>query len=501
MFLYSYYTQVQYFTRGRCVDQLAMQNTIVGVFAAILAVTSAVSPGFQTALTEKAFGYIVQVGIPILEQQLSSLNIPDISGSADTPIGTIDYDLTSILLSGLQIPSATLVTSSSGLLLQASGIYAHATANWHYRERSWPNVADSGSADVSIGSVSLNVDVVIGADSKGHATLSAQSCSINIGSLDVTFHGGASWLYNLFSRYIADDLKGSLNTQICQAAVSAINTQGNAALESLPVIVAIDKTSEINYELLQPPIFTSGYLQTDHKGEFFSIANPVEAPFTPSPIPQPTDASRMMYIWLTDYIANTAGFVYQQAGSLQVLITPNMVPSFLPYQLNTSYFQNLIPELYAKYPNQLMELFLNATKPPTLDIVPGSANFTIPGEVVVSVIMSDGSLQVAFVLGMVVYTDVSLAVVTRGSNQVVTANVTFLSAAISLDFSNIGQFNVSLLQDVANLLCTQFIIPVVNKYTAAGLPIPVIDGVSLLNADVEFGQDYAVVATDFSYNP
>ena len=48
-----------------------------------------------------------------------------------------------------------------------------------------------------------------------------------------------------------------------------------------------------------------------------------------------------------------------------------------------------------------MELFLNATKPPTLDIVPGSAKFTIPGEVVVSVIMSDGSLQVAFVLGMV----------------------------------------------------------------------------------------------------
>ena len=48
-----------------------------------------------------------------------------------------------------------------------------------------------------------------------------------------------------------------------------------------------------------------------------------------------------------------------------------------------------------------MELYLNATKPPTLDIVPGSANFTIPGEVVVSVIMSDGSLQVAFVLGMV----------------------------------------------------------------------------------------------------
>lgn len=36
---------------------IAMQKKVVGVFAAILAVASAVSPGFQTALTEKAFGY------------------------------------------------------------------------------------------------------------------------------------------------------------------------------------------------------------------------------------------------------------------------------------------------------------------------------------------------------------------------------------------------------------------------------------------------------------
>lgn len=42
------------------------------------------------------------------------------------------------------------------------------------------------------------------------------------------------------------------------------------------VIVAIDKTSEINYELLQPPIFTSGYLQTDHKvnGDTQSLSIP-----------------------------------------------------------------------------------------------------------------------------------------------------------------------------------------------------------------------------------
>jgi len=32
-----------------------------------------------------------------------------------------------------------------------------------------------------------------------------------------------------------------------------------------------------------------------------------------------------MYVWLTDYIANTAGFVYQEAGFLQYNITPSTV--------------------------------------------------------------------------------------------------------------------------------------------------------------------------------
>lgn len=40
------------------------------------------------------FSAVCQVAVPILEEQLSSLSIPDISGSADSPIGKIDYHLT-----------------------------------------------------------------------------------------------------------------------------------------------------------------------------------------------------------------------------------------------------------------------------------------------------------------------------------------------------------------------------------------------------------------------
>ena len=53
--------------------------------------------------------------------------------------------------------------------------------------------------------------------------------------------------------------------KVCDAAKSAIDTQGNAALESVPVVEVIDSTSEIDYRLLEKPTFTTEYMATIHK--------------------------------------------------------------------------------------------------------------------------------------------------------------------------------------------------------------------------------------------
>ena len=52
----------------------------------------------------------------------------------------------------------------------------------------------------------------------------------------------------------------------------------------------------------------------------------MEAPFTPPPLPPVEDVdNKMVYLWLTEYIANTASWVYQEAGILKYNITPDMV--------------------------------------------------------------------------------------------------------------------------------------------------------------------------------
>ena len=58
------------------------------------------------------------------------------------------------------------------------------------------------------------------------------------------------------------------------------------------------------------------------------MTNPEEYPFKPSPLPPVSDgdySDKMTYVWMTDYVANSAAVVYQKAGLMSYTITDDMV--------------------------------------------------------------------------------------------------------------------------------------------------------------------------------
>ena len=78
------------------------------------------------------------------------------------------------------------------------------------------------------------------------------------------------------------------------------------------------------------------------QGEFLLVHNPVDVPFSPSLLPNITSSrqNRMLYLWVTDYVANSAGYIFQKAGILRHTITPNMVYTFSVffYEINHELF-------------------------------------------------------------------------------------------------------------------------------------------------------------------
>ena len=82
----------------------------------------------------------------------------------------------------------------------------------------------------------VNFDI---GEKEGVPTLTITSCSSTVGDVDFKFHGGASWLYNLFKHYVEETLKKSL-----QANVSGSDTAGHAS-QSLAVAYSAQNSAAL----------------------------------------------------------------------------------------------------------------------------------------------------------------------------------------------------------------------------------------------------------------
>lgn len=409
-------------------------------------------------------------------------------------------------IQSLALPTSSLTPGSNGLTLKASGISAKTGGHINVNDgNDFPHISASTDLDITFSGVAFSVSILFGNDSSGRATAKTSGCSASVGDAQVHFHGGSSWIYKVVDA-IADFggmLKDNFAPTFCKGVTDAINNQLNHAIESAPVIVKVDKWAEVNYALIQHPVYTNTSVATLHKGEFESLSHPTEAPFSPPPLPPITesDTSKMMYIWLTEYVVNTAGLVYHETGFLAYNITPDKVPKDIPIQLNTSSFRGLIPALYNKYPDMAMLLTVKTTKPPQMQIYPKSANLTGVGEVNVQVITPSKTVQSAFTMGLTVYMNAYAWVHPNGTTQVISANITLLRFTFDLVSSNIGNISLAELNQAVELLVNLFVIPAANVYGQRGLEIPLMDGISFVNPSVSFGEGYVLVSSDINYKP
>ncbi|WP_411026651.1 hypothetical protein, partial [Salmonella sp. s54395] len=106
------------------------------------------------------------------------------------------------------------------------------------------------------------------------------------------------------------------------------------------------------------------------------------------------------FMWMTDFVANSAGYVLQNAGYFHYNVTQDKIPAGSDISLNTSQFalKFLIPQLSKLYPDMMMQLNLNMTQPPDVSISPDTVGSTVTGDVVAYVIQPNKTLTYLFTL-------------------------------------------------------------------------------------------------------
>jgi len=343
--------------------------------------------------------------------------------------------------------------------------------------------------------VSLIVDILF-TSKNGEPACNVINCVVSISGFDIKIHGGASWLYNLFVDVFSGQIKDAVQNALQTEIQNEINDQANQALSTLPIEENVNSWLEIDFALLSNPIFTSSYVTNAHKGEFFDISRPEEAPFIAAPLPD-SITSDMLQMFVTDYLVNSFLFSSCEDGKLHVTVNNSEVPADSPIQLNTTsaVWGSIAPGLPKLYPNNLMELFINATTTPRASFSTDGADIVALGDICVNVI-ANGDVVNAFTLNVTVHCSGDAGI--SGTN--LTAHLNYLYTNISLKSSNVGNVIVEAMNELMDFLITAML-PLVNQLIGDGFVLPTIDGITLNDPTIGWGAGYLYVSTDITYTP
>ncbi|XP_066289932.1 bactericidal permeability-increasing protein-like isoform X1 [Branchiostoma lanceolatum] len=505
---------------------LCALTLLLAVVAAVFHGVHGQNPGLKAKVTEFGLTYGMKVFLSLLKDRAQEIKIPNQSGRADVVIGKVDYQFTNIKMTAFNIGGTSLpVVPREGLRLRANGVSASLNGDWHYSAKvAFIPIRDGGTLGLSISDVSLDVVMRLGKDAQDRPTISVGSCSAHIGDVSVKFHGGASWLYNLFKGAIENTIKNQLNSELCKSVSKAINEDVEKSFAQIRVLEPVGKFADLDLGLLEAPSFQTNFMELPLKGAVVPRDSSITVPVSPGPIPEVPETSRMIYLYGSEYVGNAIANIYHKAGQLRHVLKPKDIPKDLPFKLNTTYLAGLVPKVGELYPDMGIELVLNTSLPPHLSIRPGHATLTGYGNVHVYATPQNKpaiylfSINVTMdlgaevkLIGELLYGNVSMdpnkiKITTFGSTvgPVPTFGLDFAIRALcqatvpwintfALDSRFEGMLTVWTSRD----FCRQGAVPAIH-YLAQGIPFHLKD-VLFENAQVVMHQGFISIGTDLKY--
>jgi len=273
----------------------------------------------------------------------------------------------------------------------------------------------------------------------------------------------------------------------------------NFYLRKTPTTYSINKHLVIDYSLTSGSVQQPDYSESDHKGAFVWNTPQLSCSITPAPLPDDPSNSPLTFI-ISESMGDCIGWLLFKMQILGGFLTPNMVPPNSPIQLNTSNsnMKRILPGLYAMYPNKAINVILKSTAAP--DVIISSeiplVKVAMQGSAEIYVVNST-ELAPAFLMDL----DLLLEATVGFNAGNVTANLVSVAFNSTLVQRWIGDINMHSVDELVKVFINLGIQPQVNKITQVGFPIPRIQGVQFLNSEVEYGNGYLKVGSDFSYHP
>jgi hypothetical protein len=382
------------------------------------------------------------------------------------------------------------------------------TANWNFKLKIWPHVPDgSGSVDVSVSSTTAALAAGVGVAAL-HPQLSVQSVALNIGSVDMSFHGSLfDWLLDLFKGMIENAVRSSLDSAFGSVVADFITADVNPELAALDLDIPIAAPAPYNislarFGLVAPPVLNTTFMGVALQGDVVPIANPVAPPIAPPALPpfSPADGSVYISAALSPYTLLSAAWTFYTAGDLTWTVPPHDIP--LGFNSSAA-FALIAPGLPAAFPGAPVQLGVAVTGVPALTVAAAGVSTILP----VALAFQPQAPNGTFVPGFTLAANASLALAlgvangTAPGSFVIDGSLGYLSASLSLASSAVGPVNVPLLQAVVNVTFSAVLVPLFDALLAHGLPLPQAPGMALTNPALATTDGAILFSCDFTFDP
>ncbi|KAL5548493.1 hypothetical protein UlMin_003724 [Ulmus minor] len=321
---------------------------------------------------------------------------------------------------------------------------------------------ETGVVLVSLQSMEVGVTVSF-EEQEGTLKLSVLESGCYVQDISIKMNGGASWLY----QGLVDAFEGKIESLVEDTISSKIREgimELGSLLQSLPKQIEVYDMAAMNVSFVGSPVLSNSSIELDINGLFMATNNLVSS--------------------------------FYHKGSVELADYLHWIFDKVPDQflLNTSRWKYDIPLLYKKYPDDAMDLNISVSSPPVVKVVNDDIEMSIYLDVIIDVLDADEVVPVACV-SLEISASCSPKIV--GNKLVGTLELKGFTAY--LKWSKIGNLHIRLVQSIMSLILKTTIIPYANLYLWKGLPLPLLHGFTLQNAEISCTDKMLVICSDVAF--
>ncbi|XP_058745171.1 putative BPI/LBP family protein At1g04970 [Vicia villosa] len=453
--------------------------------------------GFISMLiTQNGLDFVKDLLVKKAISSIVSLRLPNIEKGTRIPfLGNVYLVLSDVTIYEIDVASSVVKPGESGISIVGSGVSCNLSMSWYYAYSTWigpVEISDQGLAHVQV--EDMEVELSLGLENQeGSLDLKLKNCDSSVKDISIKLDGGASWLY----QGIIDAFEGNIGSAVENAITKKLGngiSKLDSYLKSLPKEVPVDDNSSLNVTIINDVLLSESSVGFETNGLFIERNDSVHIPnllHKNSKLPiLCTNSSKMLAITLDEAVFNSASALYYDAKFMHWIV--DQIPD--QSLLNTAGWRFIIPQLYKKYPNHRMNLNISLSSPPVVEISNQKAGVHIFADLTIDVLEEDEVIPVACISLMI---QASGLVKINGNNLVGTIRLD--DFGMSLKWSNIGNLRMFLIQPAIWTIIETVFLPYANSHLSKGLPLPIIHGFTLQDAEIILSTSKVGVCSDVSF--